>query len=65
MSRASPIVGFVLVAVGAIWIGQGLGLIRGGSFMVDDVRWAGAGAVLVVLGVAGLWQSRRRRNPNS
>jgi hypothetical protein len=55
-----PVVGFVLIAVGAVWIGQGLGLLRGSSFMVDDVRWAVAGAVCVVVGAAGLWASRRR-----
>jgi hypothetical protein len=48
--RKLPIVGFVLVAVGAIWIGQGLGLIRGGSFMVGDLRWAVAGVVMAVVG---------------
>jgi hypothetical protein len=60
-----PVVGFVLVAVGAIWIGQGLGLIRGGSFMVDDIRWAVAGVVLVVLGIGQLWLSRRRSRRES
>jgi hypothetical protein len=52
------VVGFVLIAVGAIWIGQGLGLIRGSSFMVDDIRWAAAGAVFVLLGGALLWRAR-------
>jgi hypothetical protein len=37
-----------LAAVGLVWIGQGLGLLRGSSFMVDDVRWAVAGAVLLL-----------------
>lgn len=37
-----------LAAVGLVWIGQGLGLLRGSSFMVDDIRWAIAGAVLLV-----------------
>ena len=36
--------------VGAVWIGQGLGLIRGQGFMDDDVRWAVIGAVLLVVG---------------
>ena len=55
---------FVIVAlglVGAIWIGQGLGLIRGQGFMTDDVRWAVIGAVLVVVAVVlGLNEWRRR-----
>ncbi len=56
---------FVIAAlglVGAIWIGQGLGLIRGQGFMTDDVRWAAIGAVLVVVAVVlGLNEWRRRR----
>jgi len=60
--RTSPILGFVLVAVGAIWIGQGLGLIRGGSFMVDDFRWAVAGAVCVVVGLVLAVRARRSRS---
>lgn len=61
MYRTSSILGFVLVAVGTIWIGQGLGLIRGGGFMVDDVRWAVAGAVGVVVGVVLIVRARRSR----
>jgi hypothetical protein len=41
----------VLVAVGLVWVGQGLGLLRGSSFMVDDVRWAIAGATAVGAGL--------------
>ncbi len=41
-----------LAAVGLVWIGQGLGLLRGSSFMVDDPRWAIAGAVLLIGGVS-------------
>ena len=40
---------FMIVAlglVGLIWIGQGLGIIRGSGFMTDDIRWAIIGAVL-------------------
>jgi len=54
----------LLIAVGLVWIGQGLGLIRGQSFMVDDIRWAviGVGMVIggVLLGVIG-----RRRGSGS
>ena len=54
---------FVIVAlglVGAVWVGQGLGLIRGSSFMTDDLRWAAIGAVMVgVAVVLGLIERRR------
>ena len=56
---------FLIVAlglVGVVWIGQGLGLIRGSSFMTDDVRWAVTGAVLIVVAIGlGLNERRRRR----
>jgi hypothetical protein len=55
--------GFVLIAVGAIWIGQGLGLLRGSSFMVDDMRWAVAGAVTAIIGIILLVRARRSRVP--
>lgn len=59
MYRTQPIVGFVLVAVGAVWIGQGMGLLRGSSFMVDDMRWAVAGVVFVIAGVVMFVRGRR------
>ena len=59
--RTRWIVAAVLAAVGLVWIGQGLGLLRGSSFMVDDVRWAIAGVVLlVVAGVMVIAAFRRR-----
>ena len=51
--------------VGAVWIGQGFGLVRSSSFMTDDLRWAAIGAVMVgVAVVLGLIERRRaaRRN---
>ncbi len=53
------VVPFVLVAVGLVWIGQGLGLLRGSSFMVSDVRWALLGVVLIVVGGWLGWRRRR------
>ncbi len=59
--RGRVITATLLVAVGLVWIGQGLGLLRGSSFMVGDVRWAAAGLVAVVLGLAIAVSVRRRR----
>jgi hypothetical protein len=61
--RARWIVAGVLIAIGAVWIGQGLGLLRGSSLMVDDVRWAVVGIALVVAGSAVAWSAVRRRSP--
>ena len=49
--RGRLITGVLLALVGAVWIGQGLGLLRGSSFMVDDIRWAVAGVAAVGVGV--------------
>ncbi len=46
------IIAVLLIAVGAVFIGQGLGYLRGSSFMVDDVRWALIGLALAVAGSA-------------
>ena len=58
--RGRLIAGSLLLLVGLVWIGQGLGLLRGSSFMVDDMRWAVAGAVAVVIGAVLLVGARRR-----
>ena len=59
--RSRMIAGILLALVGAVWIGQGLGLLRGSSFMVDDIRWALFGAVLLAVGVLLIVDARRRR----
>ena len=60
--RGRLMFGVLLALVGLVWIGQGLGLLRGSSFMVDDIRWAVAGVVAVVVGAA-LVVSALRRSP--
>ena len=61
MTRVRGIITVLLVVVGLVWIGQGLGIIRGQSVMVDDVRWAWTGGVLVLLGLGLAIQARRPR----
>ena len=60
--RGRLMFGVLLALVGLVWIGQGLGLLRGSSFMVDDIRWAVAGVGAVVIGAA-LVVSALRRSP--
>jgi hypothetical protein len=62
--RGRLIAAALLVAVGLVWIGQGLGLLRGSSFMVDELRWAAAGLAAVVLGAALAISARRSRRPH-
>jgi hypothetical protein len=57
-----PIVGFLALAIGLLWIGQGTGVIAwpASSFMVSQVQWAWYGAALAALGVILIWRGRRR-----
>jgi hypothetical protein len=63
MLNARPVLAVILVAAGLVWIGQGTALLKGGSFMVGDPRWAWIGAACVLAGalLAGLEVRRRRR----
>jgi hypothetical protein len=62
-TRGRMITAASLIVVGLIWIGQGLGVFRGSSFMVDDLRWSFAGLAAVVLGLLlalRAWRHSRR-----
>jgi hypothetical protein len=64
----SSLLGLALMAMGVIWILQGLNLAFNGpmvggqrSFMVGDSHWIAYGAILALLGLAQLvWTLRRR-----
>jgi uncharacterized membrane protein len=55
------IVGLLALAMGLLWIGQGLGVINWpqSSFMIKQMQWAGYGAALAALGLILIWQSNR------
>jgi uncharacterized membrane protein len=61
MRRLLLIVGLLALALGLLWIGQGTGVIAwpASSFMIDQLQWAGYGAVLSAIGLILIWQSRR------
>ena len=54
-------IGVVLCFIGAVWIGQGVGLI-GGSFMSGEALWAVIGAIALLFGVALLVPRRGARD---
>jgi hypothetical protein len=59
--RSSAIVlGALLVLVGLVWIGQGLGYVKG-SFMTGAMVWAWIGAGTAVVGAAMILLSLRLR----
>jgi len=49
-TRLPLVIGAPLVAIGLVWIGQGLGLIPG-SFMTGDPFWAAVGGMALVIGI--------------
>jgi hypothetical protein len=51
MVRGRAVLAIILVGAGLVWIGQGTGLLQGGSFMVGDMRWAAIGAVCLAIGL--------------
>jgi hypothetical protein len=57
-------IGILIGLVGAVFFGQGIGVIHG-SVMTGEAQWAVIGAVLLVLGVALLaWAWRIHRVPS-
>ena len=52
------VVGGLLVLIGAVWILQGIGLLKG-SFMTGEAVWAIIGVVCAVIGAALLRGGRR------
>jgi hypothetical protein len=59
--RSRWIVATLMTLIGLIFVGQGTGIIRGSSSMVDDVRWAIVGLVLIVAGTFVGWTALRNR----
>jgi hypothetical protein len=61
MARSLSIIGFLALAIGLLWIGQGTGAIPWprSSFMINQLQWAGYGAVLGAVGLILIWQGSR------
>jgi hypothetical protein len=53
--------GFLALAVGLLWIGQGTGAFAwpASSFMIGSLQWAVFGALLAAVGLILIWQGRR------
>jgi uncharacterized membrane protein len=61
MRQLLLIVGLLALAMGLLWVGQGTGMINWphSSFMINQIQWAGYGAVVAALGLILIWQSKR------
>ena len=61
MRKSLLIVGFLALALGLLWIGQGTGVVAWppSSFMINQIQWAGYGAALATIGLILIWQSQR------
>ena len=49
------------IILGVVWIGQGIGLIRG-SFMTGQIVWSVIGAILAAVAALALWWTTRPRS---
>lgn len=59
MTVARRVIGGVLVVIGAVWVGQGLDLIKGSS-MTGSTFWAVVGGACIVAGLGLLsWPWRQ------
>jgi uncharacterized membrane protein len=56
----STVVGILLVALGGVWIAQGLNVFPGQSFMNGDLKWAFYGGCVALGGLVLLAWTRRR-----
>ena len=60
MRKVLLVAGFLAVAIGLLWIGQGTGVIAwpASSFMISQIQWAGYGAALAAFGLILIWRGR-------
>ena len=58
----SLVIGVLAVLVGALWIGQGAGLVKG-SFMTGSSAWLAIGLLCLVVGLLLIFLALRRRSP--
>jgi len=64
MRVVSSLIGLVLVALGTVWILQGLNLAFRVGCMVGDKHWTVYGALLALVGVAQvIWTHTRTARP--
>jgi hypothetical protein len=62
MRNGLAVLGVLLLLVGLVWVGQGLGYIKG-SFMTGDMKWFWIGLGMIAAGlVVGVGALRGRQS---
>jgi len=65
MKAGAIVIAVLMLLTGGVWIGQGLGYIKG-SFMTGDMKWFWIGVTLVVIAlVLGAAAVFYRRGPSA
>jgi len=61
MKTALTLIGIIALAMGLLWMGQGLGYVRwpASSFMIDESTWIYYGGGIAVLGILLIVFARR------
>ncbi|WP_171026197.1 hypothetical protein [Mesorhizobium comanense] len=60
MRLMKNLLALIVLAIGALWALQGVGVV-GGSFMTGQSQWLHIGLVTMLVGLAGLvWANRSR-----
>jgi hypothetical protein len=60
MRLVSSLIGLVMIAVGSVWMLQGLNLAFRVGFMVGDKHWTVFGAILALVGIAQVYWTNSR-----
>ena len=65
MRVVSSFIGLVMLAMGVVWMLQGLNLAFRVGFMVGQRRWVLYGIILALVGIAQIVWSNMRQSPSS
>jgi hypothetical protein len=64
MRIVSTFLGVVMIAMGTVWMLQGLGIAFQVGFMAGDKRWTLYGAILALFGIGQvIWSNTRQGKP--
>ena len=64
MRIVSSLLGLLMIAMGSVWVLQGLNIAFRVGFMVGDFHWTIYGALLTLVGIAEVIWSNSRQRPS-